>query len=499
MRRLSGTALCVAALLLAAAPARGAAQARVPALRMGQAVQGTLSATGPALTGGARFTVYRFDARPDRTYRFTAVMPQGAPALRVARPAGVLTEMLAEAAGADTVQLRFRPLTAGPYLVVVSSDSAAAFSLRGDEIGSGPPVPRPVAIGQLVQDTLTAESALGDDETETFYDLFTFAGRAGQQIMIQAFGSYGVVPSLGRLREGRFEEIPTDDAPFFGGWVSVPEDGEYALRVQGGLDEMGQNAYTLRVWDPASRPAPRRVEVGQSTRGTLDPVNAFPAGGQATDEWVTTASAGQRLTITAAADSFDTYLSIGREQGGEFEELAYDDDGGENSNSLAVLDVPQAGEYVVRVRAYVGTPAAKGEYTLQVAESRPASNVSVSRRQRPETRPVRWGTALTGALDAGDAVLDDGSVYDAFTFSATAGQRVTITLRSTEFDAYLAVGRMEGGVFQELGSNDDYVGGEGGDARLVMVAPETGEFVVHVNTALAGATGPYTLTVSRGR
>jgi hypothetical protein len=497
MRSLSGTAFFIAALLLAAAPARGAAQARVPALRMGQEVQETLSASDPALTGGARFKVYRFDARPDRTYRFTAVMPQGAPALRVARPAGVLTEMLAEAAGMDTVQLRFRPLTAGPYLVVVSSDSAAAFSLRGDEIGSGPPVPRPVAIGQLVQDTLTAESALADDETETVYDLFTFPGRAGQQVMIQAFGAYGVVPSLGRLREGRFEEISTDEDSFFGGWVSIPEDGEYAARVQGRLDEAGENAYTMRLWDPASRPAPRRVEVGQSTGGTLDPIDAFPADGQATDEWVVTASAGQRLTITAAADSFDTYLSIGREQNGAFQEIVNDDDGGEGSNSLAVLDVPQAGEYIVRVRAYVGTPAGKGEYTLQVAEARPA--VSVSRRQRPETRPVRWGTSITGSLDENDAVLPDGTLHDAFTFSATAGQRVTITLSSTAFDAYLAVGRMEGGAFLELSSNDDYVGGEGGAARVVMVAPETGEFVIHVNTYQPGASGAYTLTVERGR
>ena len=43
-------------------------------------------------------------------------------------------------------------------------------------------------------------------------------------------------------------------------------------------------------------------------------------------------------------------------------------------------------------------------------------------------------------LEPGDAigVLDDGSHYDIYTFSGPAGQRVRITLRSDDFDAFLA-------------------------------------------------------------
>jgi hypothetical protein len=111
---------------------------------------------------------------------------------------------------------------------------------------------------------------------------------------------------------------------------------------------------------------------------------------------------------------------------------------------------------------------------------------------------VRWGTPLSGTLDAGDAVVEDGSPYDAWTFTAAAGQRVTISLRSEDFDAYLAVGMMDGERFLELSSNDDAADDRGTDARIVMVAPEAGVYTIRAN-CLPGETGSYVLTVERGR
>ncbi|MEM9904992.1 MAG: PPC domain-containing protein, partial [Cyanobacteria bacterium P01_D01_bin.44] len=42
-----------------------------------------------------------------------------------------------------------------------------------------------------------------------------------------------------------------------------------------------------------------------------------------------------------------------------------------------------------------------------------------------------------GQLEANDNRLDDNSLYDLYRFTGEAGQQVTITLASLDFDAYL--------------------------------------------------------------
>lgn len=62
------------------------------------------------------------------------------------------------------------------------------------------------------------------------------------------------------------------------------------------------------------------------------------------------------------------------------------------------------------------------------------------------TRPTRLvtGRAVTGNLQAGDGVGWSFGYYDEWTYSATAGQRVVITMDSEDVDAYLEVLREDG-------------------------------------------------------
>jgi hypothetical protein len=73
---------------------------------------------------------------------------------------------------------------------------------------------------------------------------------------------------------------------------------------------------------------------------------------------------------------------------------------------------------------------------------------------------------------------------------------VTIDLTSADFDAYLEVGRMTGGEFESLKSNDDAEGVDGTDARLEYIFPSAGEYIIRANTLTSGETGAYTLRLT---
>jgi len=110
--------------------------------------------------------------------------------------------------------------------------------------------------------------------------------------------------------------------------------------------------------------------------------------------------------------------------------------------------------------------------------------------------PLRPGQTHSGTLSSSDAKAEDNSFYDVWTYSGKRGQTVTFTLRSADFDAYLAIGRIQDGRFVPLDSDDDSGGGK--DARLEVTLPEDGEYAIRANTLSAGETGSYTLFAQEG-
>jgi len=187
------------------------------------------------------------------------------------------------------------------------------------------------------------------------------------------------------------------------------------------------------------------------------------------------------------ADSFDTFLNLGRMTGGEFVSKANDDDGaGEGTHSRLRVTLEEEGEYVLRANS-VGTGT--GAYTLTLTE-------------RPEPRPaeaqaVRAGTDATGTLADGDAENEDGTLYDLWSYRGAAGEALTISLSSEAFDTSLAIGQMVNGSFQELSSNDD--GPDGTNSRVEVTLPAAGEYLIRAAALGAGETGAYQLRVTTAR
>jgi hypothetical protein len=98
---------------------------------------------------------------------------------------------------------------------------------------------------------------------------------------------------------------------------------------------------------------------------------------------------------------------------------------------------------------------------------------------------------VDGTLDSSDRVRDDGSYYDEHTVQLSSGSNLVVTMRSTDFDAYLTLYSPSGATF----SDDD--GGGGTDARVQVTVTETGPWRIWANTLLANTTGSYTLTIER--
>src|SRR5690606_4185076 len=188
------------------------------------------------------------------------------------------------------------------------------------------------------------------------------------------------------------------------------------------------------------------------------------------DEYLYQAQAGERLLISLASGDFDTWLRWGRIQGGSFEIIAYDADGGGGTNSQLEVTVEIAGTYAIHANSYSG--GATGAYTLTVESVGGAGGTGLPL--------VTLGQTIQGALTASDPVLSDNSHYNLYEFRGTPGQQVMVTMRSAAFDAYLSVGRILGDRFQTDDSDDDSGGGT--DAQLVATLPSTGVLGIRANS-----------------
>ena len=119
----------------------------------------------------------------------------------------------------------------------------------------------------------------------------------------------------------------------------------------------------------------------------------------------------------------------------------------------------------------------------QAAVRAPAVPVSVGE--------LRAGTPSTGTLAGGDSVLaQDGTYMDKWRYAGRAGERITISMTSRQFDTFLIVS-VAG---QSLAVNDDAQGG-GTDSRVSVVLPVTGWYTVTANALRRGMKGAYTLSV----
>lgn len=169
-----------------------------------------------------------------------------------------------------------------------------------------------------------------------------------------------------------------------------------------------------------------------------------------------TASVGKRYVITMTADDFDAYVWVAREVGGLTDELDSDDDGGGGTNARLRFRPPADGSYLIVAQSL--SEEGTGAFTLRLDETEPAV--------MPPAQPIRIGETLVGRLTDESPVDDmEGFPYAHYTLRGN-GQRVRITMRAADFDAYLALLQRRAGGEEEVATNDDGAGGT--DARITV-------------------------------
>src|SRR6476661_950452 len=128
-------------------------------------------------------------------------------------------------------------------------------------------------------------------------------------------------------------------------------------------------------------------------------------------------------------------------------------------------------------------------------QSSPTQIPTLEPRPSPDTGSSKVILEQNGELTpAKSSVLAlDSTLYDEYTFEGTQGQRVVITVESTDFNTYLAIFNSQ---IELLGENDD-VTQQNSNSELTVTLTESGRYRVMVNAAepLPKGRGKYSLTV----
>ncbi|HET6762080.1 MAG TPA: hypothetical protein VFH27_00375, partial [Longimicrobiaceae bacterium] len=348
--------------------------------------------------------------------------------------------------------------------------------------------------------------------------LYSYRGRAGEHLSVtlvsKAFDAY---LAIGRMDGGEFKASESDDDSGGGTDAKVeytlPADGEYLIRANTlAADETG--AFTLTVTAgpaPAAAQSPSTgragtrgsVAVGQTVRSTLSASDPKASDNSYYQLWTFQGRAGQTVTIDLRSDDFDVYLGWGRVTNGSFVQSQTDDDGGGGTNARLVVTPTADGTYAIRANTL--SAGETGAYTLSVTaggaaaatqSSTPSSGSSAVARPAI-VGSITAGRTLSGTLSTSDAKMGDDSYYRDYTYQGRAGERITITFRSSDFDTYLHFGKLSGQQFQSLDTDDDGAGGT--DSKIERVLTEDGTYVIRANALAANTVGAFTLSVTSTR
>jgi hypothetical protein len=504
------TPILAAALAATLAAVPAAAQ---PSIQAGQTVNGRLEASDPRLPDDSHYDQYVYRGRAGERIVITLRSGDFDAFLHWGTLSGRDFEMLEvddDGGGGTDSRLEVTVGSGGTFAIRANSlggGETGAYTLSVQAAGSGPapspnPTPRPgpgaqgrtIRAGQTVNGRITsADPELGDGSN---YQQWLYEGRAGEQVVVTlASADFDAFLRWGRMSGGAYEHIGYDDDGAGGTdsrlTVTLDRAGTYAFQANTFGPGM-TGSYTLSVRSTgAGESAPSGVPtltLGSTVQGQLRASDPKLPDDSHYHQYVYRGRPGERVLVTMRSTDFDTYLLGGTLAGGEFQYEQHDDDSGGGTDAQLVATVGPSGVYAVQANSYGAGMTGRYAITVQPvgAGPRPAPTPAGA-------RTIAAGQTQRGTLRAGDPMLSDSSYYHEYHVQGTPGDRLEITLASSDFDTYLRWGRVAGGNFAEEAYDDD--GGGGTNSRLEVTLGGSGSYAVHANAFFPGTTGAYTLTV----
>ena len=186
---------------------------------------------------------------------------------------------------------------------------------------------------------------------------------------------------------------------------------------------------------------------------------------------------GQQIAVEMSSRELDPYLILLSPSDDNL--YLTDDDSAGNYNARLEATLPVNGTYIIIANSFA--EGQEGRYDLSLSDL------------GGDNAYQAGGYILqqTGRLSTGDEIAPDGTLFDSYMFEGQAGQLVTITLESQEFDTYLALVDNSGRLLAE---NDDSSSGDT-NSRVSSTLPTSGTYYVIVNGYSVNDQGSYTLTV----
>jgi len=343
----------------------------------------------------------------------------------------------------------------------------------------------PIAVG----DTVTGELV-----TDAPWALYSLDGQAGDTLTItltsEDFDSF--LTLIGP--DG--DELITDDDGAGNSNAQItdfelPEAGTYIIRVDS-YNQLSTGEYTLTVEGtlaPPPSPTPVPTEPPPaSTGGTIGVGETVDGTVEGAVEYTFDGALGDVVTIELTSPDFDAYLTL---QGPDGTLLVSDDDSAGNLNArIEDFPLPIDGTYTITVSSYGGS--ASGAFSLSLATdtgAEPTSEPSLEPTPEASLEPT---SEPGGVFASFSGRLTDEFLAATYGFEGRAGDVLTFTMLSDDFDAYLTLQGPDGRVVIE---DDDSGGGRNASIANYTLL-ESGSYVLTASSNTRTRTGSFTLNIS---
>ena len=229
---------------------------------------------------------------------------------------------------------------------------------------------------------------------------------------------------------------------------------------------------------------PESIALNNTVVGQLGDSSDVLPDGSYFNAYVFEGRQGQQVAIEMVSREVDSYLILLSLD----DDALYlqDDDSAGGYDARLETTLPSDGAYVIIANSYA--EGEQGRYNLSLNDL----SGTISTQPMPnQSGGEEYILQQTGSLTPGDELAPDGTLFDLYTFEGQAGQSVTISLDSQEFDTYLVLVDSTGSV---VADNDD-IDANTTNSQIITTLPANGTYNIIVNGYSTADQGSYTLTV----